>query len=207
MKLFQTVDVICLRVGYDNFSRSYCPFSLLKDVNLFHLKQEFHFAVITASLRIPLDKFEHSALRFPYKYYFQMKEGGVYENLYHYSGSSYNRHFIHEFAKGNSDIKNTTLRQFDLMILPELQKDKQSIFSLKGLTSLFSNQKDCFKDFKDVNVRRFLSLQALLPKFLSFGCIPETSGHDKLDEFMETFLTMVQKLTDLDISPLKEFYS
>ena len=199
MELWKTVDTICLRTGYDSFSRLYCRFTLLQEVKLVHLKQDFNFAIITGDLRIP------SSLQFPYKYYFQMKEEGVYENLHHYAGSSFNRHFINEFPKGNSDIKNTTFRQFDLMILPELQKDKQSMF--KRITSLFSNQKDCFKEFKDIYIRRYLSLQALLPKFLRFGCNPVSAGQNYLDEFLETFLTMVQKLSNLHISPLTYFNS
>ena len=204
MKLWLTVDRICLRTGYDNFSRSYCPFTILQEVKLFHLKQEFNFAIITGTLRLPLDMLKRSTLQFPYKYYFQMKEGCMYESLHHYLNSNFNRHFIHEFPKG-SDIKNATLKQFDLMILPELEKDKQSIF--KRITSLFSNQKGSFNDFKEINVRRFLSLQALLPKFLRFGCLPESADHNNLDEFLETFIAMVQKLTDLHISPLSDFYS
>ena len=181
--VWNKTDLICLRIGTDNFENYHGYFLPIRRIT----RKDDTFILITGCIKIPSYFIDSNSLDFPYKYYFYNNDGpSVYEDLHHHSNNNYYRHFY----RGNiSESDTETIKQFDIMIIPSCTLT-QWVFS-------FITNSVPYTDFLD---RVFVSLLAFLPTFMQIGYFPTTDKCASLEDFIPILLERLDLLLRLNIS-------
>ena len=197
--VWRKTDAVCLRIGTDkfsNFEMYHCCFLPVREIILTMDYKETDFFLITGCIRIPNGFIDSNTLDFPYKYFFFNKDGtGVYEDLHHHSSKDYNRHFYR-----GSISESDTVRQFDMMIIPQCTDVSSGVGSLAQWIPYWKGDSISFRDFID---RILISLLTFLPTFMGFGYLPDRLECTNLDNFIQILIERLELLLQLKISSLK----
>ena len=199
-EFWKNIDAICLRIGteyFNTFRTSIVPFRKATLVNL----QLGKFVLINGTLQLPISLIRNSSINFAYKYYIYFKNGKEdFESLYH-PHEEVNRYFslaLHNTRK--AELRGCIHKQYDLMILPDLRKHGNPSFwtQIKSTVSFFASTTGNVP-FHDINERRLISFQVLLPYYYKLGYLESCKI---LQDFITRFNTEVTELSYLLIQDL-----
>ena len=202
-QFWQNIDAICLRIGteyFGNFNTSIVSFSNTAEVNL----PSGNFVLINGTLQFPISCFlSNISINFAYKYYIYFKNGEeCFENLYH-PHEEVKRYFsFTSKISERSELIGRIHQQYDIMILPDLRKkDTSSIWSQLVKTVSYSTSHGSNVPFYNINERRLISLQALLPRYYNLG---HHSDCKILEDFLVLFTIEVNELSYFHIENLNK---
>ena len=182
---FDKIEYICIKIGHECF-KNFCDPSehFTKNPEVVVI-QNREFVTIFGYVHFPTKYMEKRTIRFPYKYFYKLKDGtlDISEHLHHTSKLNYNRYF--KMNVSNEEIDNREICiHCDTMILPETKTNKKlRIVSPANMKSSFITSNgitDTNIPYYDIKERMLTSLLALLPS--NFGC-----GYSPPCENMESF--------------------
>ena len=203
-EFWKNIDAICLRIGteyFNTFRTSIVPFRKAALVNL----QLGKFVLINGTLQFPISSIRNSSINFAYKYYIYFKNGEEdFESLYH-PYEEFNRYFSLDFHNTRiSELRGCIHQQCDLMILPDLSKYGNPSFwtQIKSTVSFFASPTGNVP-FYNINERRLISFQVLLPRYYKLGYLDSCKI---LQDFITRFTIEVTELSYLLIQDLNGSY-
>ncbi|KAI6655289.1 hypothetical protein LOD99_11425 [Oopsacas minuta] len=189
---WNNICAICLRIGdkyFNNFRTSIVQFHKISEVEL----RSGTFVIIEGTLRFPISAIHQSEICFTYKYYLYLQDGqGNYENLHHHS--DVNRYFNLKFndKERKERIVGHSHQHYDIMILPDTRKKESSSLwsNIVSTVSYYTTSKGGDIPFYNINERKLISLQVLLPKYHQLGHLMPCT---LLEDFISKFIIEIDK--------------
>ncbi|KAI6655773.1 E3 ubiquitin-protein ligase [Oopsacas minuta] len=203
---WKNIYAICLRISgkyFNNFQTSIVQFHKFSEVEL----QSGTFVIIEGTLRFPISAIHQSKICFAYKYYLYLQDGqGNYENLHHHS--DVNRYFNLKFDDNERKerIVGHSYQHYDIMILPDTRKKESSSFwsNIMSTVSYYTTSKGGDIPFYNINERKLISLQVLLPKYYQLGHLMPCT---LLKDFISKFIFEINKFVYFYVQDYQGYHS